>query len=85
MPGLGSSGGGFGSSSTASSTAAAGPKAGLPKKGMQLGKSKGASSLLESLAKEEGVASLDEPARPGVVAAGPVGTQVISGEQQHGV
>jgi hypothetical protein len=44
---------------------------------MQLGKSKGASSLLENLAKEEGVATLDEPSR--AVAAGPVGTHVISG------
>jgi hypothetical protein len=81
MPGLGS-GGGFGGngSSSASSAAAAAPKAGLPKKGMQLGKGKGASSILESLAKEEGVASLDEPARPSVAVGGaPVGTQVISG------
>eukprot|EP00878_Enallax_costatus_P014439 GHUV01015100.1.p1 GENE.GHUV01015100.1~~GHUV01015100.1.p1 ORF type:complete len:510 (+),score=164.78 GHUV01015100.1:348-1877(+) len=76
MPGLGSSSA-FGGTTT-STPAAAAPKAGLPKKGMQLGKGKGASSILESLAKEEGVASLDEPVRPGVVAAGPVGTQVIS-------
>lgn len=81
MPGLGSSGGGFGGSTTSSTAAAAGPKTGIPKKGMQLGKSKGASSILESLAKEEGVASLDEPVRPSVVAAGPAGTQVIAGEK----
>jgi hypothetical protein len=82
MPGLGS-GGGFGGNggSGSSAAAAAAPKAGLPKKGMQLGKGKGASSILESLAKEEGVASLDEPARPTVAVGGaPVGTQVISGE-----
>ncbi|WIA16825.1 hypothetical protein OEZ85_013762 [Tetradesmus obliquus] len=77
MPGLGS-GGGFGGSSASSASAAA-PKAGLPKKGMQLGKGKGAASILESLAKEEGVASLDEPSRPSVAVGGaPVGTQVIS-------
>uniref|UniRef100_A0A383VBM7 Coatomer subunit delta n=1 Tax=Tetradesmus obliquus TaxID=3088 RepID=A0A383VBM7_TETOB len=79
MPGLGS-GGGFGGSSASAASAAA-PKAGLPKKGMQLGKGKGAASILESLAKEEGVASLDEPSRPSVAVGGaPVGTQVISGE-----
>lgn len=87
MPGISSSGGGFGPSSSSSmgpggslggSAAAGGSKAGLPRKGMQLGKSKGASSLLENLAKEEGVATLDEPSR--AAAAGPVGTHVISGE-----
>jgi hypothetical protein len=81
MSGIGSSGGGFGPSSSSSlggsAAAAAGSKAGLPRKGMQLGKSKGASSLLENLAKEEGVATLDEPSR--AVAAGSVGTHVISG------
>jgi hypothetical protein len=75
-------GGGFGPSSSSSIGAAAagtGSKAGLPRKGMQLGKSKGASSMLENLAKEEGVtvATLDEPSRP--TAAGPTGTHVISG------
>lgn len=77
LPGLGGSSA-FGTAST--TPAAAVPKAGLPKKGMQLGKGKGATSILESLAKEEGVASLDDPVRPGAVTAGPVGTQVISGE-----
>jgi hypothetical protein len=83
--GMGSSGGGFGPSSSSmgsgiggvSAAAGGGSKAGLPRKGMQLGKSKGASSLLENLAKEEGVATLDEPTR--AVAAGPTGTHVISG------
>lgn len=82
--GMGSSGGGFGPSSSSmgsgiggvSAAAGGGSKAGLPRKGMQLGKSKGASSLLENLAKEEGVATLDEPTR--AVAAGPTGTHVIS-------
>jgi hypothetical protein len=81
MPGLGSAGsfGGNGGGS-AGSAAASAPKAGLPKKGMQLGKGKGASRILENLAKEEGVASLDEPSRPSVAVGGaPVGTQVISG------
>jgi hypothetical protein len=78
-------GGGFGSGGgAAGSTAAAGSKTGLPKKGMQLGKSKaGASSLLESLAKEEGVAvtTLEEPVRPGATGgSGLAGTHVISGE-----
>lgn len=81
-PSLSSGGGGFGPSSSSSIGAAAagtGGKAGLPRKGMQLGKSKGASSMLENLAKEEGVtvATLDEPSRP--TAAGPTGTHVISG------
>lgn len=81
---MGSSGGGFGPSSggLGGSSAAAGgggSKAGLPRKGMQLGsKAKGASSLLENLAKEEGVATLDEPTRA-VAAGGPAGTHVISG------
>lgn len=78
MPGLGSSGGGFAPSSSSGVGLGGGSKAGIPKKGMQLGKSKGASSLLENLAKEEGVATLDEPSRPSA-AAGPVGTHVISG------
>eukprot|EP00879_Flechtneria_rotunda_P014343 GHRR01014983.1.p1 GENE.GHRR01014983.1~~GHRR01014983.1.p1 ORF type:complete len:479 (+),score=151.16 GHRR01014983.1:639-2075(+) len=74
VPGL--SGTGFSAARGGTSSTPAGPKTGLPKKGMQLGKSKGASSILESLAKEEGVASLDEPARSAV--AGPTGTQVIA-------
>lgn len=75
---------GTGSGLGAAAAAGGGSKAGLPRKGMQLGKSKGASSLLENLAKEEGVASLDEPSRGGAAAAGPTGTHVISGEIRRG-
>ena len=75
--------GGFGGASAAAAPARGIAGAG-PKKGMQLGaKSKGASSILESLAKEEGVgvAELEAAARPGpgTAAAGPAGTMVISG------
>lgn len=52
-------------------------KAAGPKKGMQLGKAKGATSILETLAKEEGVADLEQPTR---AAAGPAGGMVIAGE-----
>lgn len=82
--GMGGSGGGFGGSSGRDSSTG-GPKVGLPKKGMQLGKSKGASSILESLAKEEGVtvAALEQPVRP-TAAGGLAGTHVISGGRLAG-
>jgi hypothetical protein len=86
-PGLGGTGG-FGAPSAAAAQARGAAAAG-PKKGMQLGaKSKGASSILESLAKEEGVGvtDLDAVARPGpAAAAGPAGTMVISGAWAKGV
>ncbi len=74
MPALG----GFGA---ASGAAAAGRPGGIgvPKKGMQLGKAKGASSMLESLAKEEGVANLDAPVVPRAGAGPGPGPMVISG------
>jgi hypothetical protein len=78
-----SSSGGMGLGGGSSSAAAGGGKSGLPRKGMQLGsKAKGgASSLLENLAKEEGVAvaSLEEPTAP-LVMGGGGGGHVISGE-----
>ncbi|KAI8472701.1 MAG: delta-cop [Monoraphidium minutum] len=74
-PGLGggSFGGGGGLGGSSGGARGGGGLGGAPKKGMQLGKAKGGPvSLLESLAKEEGVAvaSLDAPA-PGLAAAAP--------------
>lgn len=76
VPGISGSGGGYGGAAPAARGGAA-----PPKKGMQLGKAKGgASSLLESLAREEGVPAslLEDPPGP-VTAAAAAGGHVISG------
>lgn len=73
-PGIGGSGGSFGGGGPGGSGGGARPVA-APKKGMQLGKGKaGPASLLESLAKEEGVnvAALEAPAPGAAAVAAPV-------------
>lgn len=90
-PSIGGGGGSSFGGASSGGACAGGGGAGPPKKGMVLGKSKaGPSSLLESLAKEEGVAvaALDVPAHVAASSAAPppvsfsgatVGLQVAAG------